>query len=114
MIVRELAQALDVRVAAGEAALGNAVTGGYAADLLSCAMAHAKSGNVWVTLQVHPNVIAIATLLELAAVIVTEGASIPDEVVAKANAENLPLLSTPHTTFWAVSELARLGVQAQE
>lgn len=114
MIVRELAQALELKVAAGDAALGNAVTKGYSADLLSCTMARAKAGNVWVTLQVHPNVIAVATLLELSAVIVTEGAPIPEDVVAKANQENLPLLSTPRTTFWVVSQLARLGVQAQE
>jgi len=77
-------------------------------------MARAKAGNVWATLQAHPNVIAVAALLELAAVIVTEGAPVPGEVIAKANAEGIALLSTPHTTFWIAGELARLGVTAQE
>jgi predicted transcriptional regulator len=112
--VREIVQALDLQVVAGSTALNREITGGYSADLLSCVMARAQTGNVWATLQAHPNVVAVATLLELAAVIVTEGAPVPDDVIAKANAEGIPLLSTPHTTFWVVGELARLGVKAQE
>ncbi len=114
MTVNEIVRALNLQVIAGAGTLNREITGGYSADLLSCVMARAKAGNVWVTLQAHPNVLAVAVLLELAAVIVSEGAPIPDEVKAKADAENLALLATPHTTFWVVSELARLGVQAQE
>ena len=114
MIVREIIPPLNLQVVAGHAALDKKITGGYCADMLSCVMARAKRENVWVTLQAHPNIVAVATLLELAAVIVTEGAPIADEVIAKANAENIPLLSTPHTTFWVVGELTKLGIQAQE
>ena len=114
MIVREIVQALDLKLVAGSQALSQEITGGYSADLLSCVMARAKAGNVWATLQAHPNVIAVAALLELAAVIVTEGASIPDDVIARAEAEGIVLLSTPHTSFWVDSQLARLGVIAQE
>ena len=114
MIVNDIVRALNLQVVAGAAALSREITGGYSADLLSCVMARAKAGNAWVTLQAHPNVIAVATLLELAAVIVTEGAPIPDDVKAKADAEGIALLATPHTTFWVVGGLARLGIQAQE
>jgi serine kinase of HPr protein (carbohydrate metabolism regulator) len=114
VIVREIVQALDLKVVAGSAALSRAITGGYCADLLSCVMARAKAGNVWATLQAHPNVIAVASLIELTAVVVTEGTQIPDEVIAKAEAEGIVLLSTPHTSFWLAGELARLGVKAQE
>jgi hypothetical protein len=94
--------------------LDRGATGGYAADLLSCVIARAKTGNLWATLQAHPNVIAVASLLDLAAVIITEAAPISEEVIAKADAEGIPLLSTPHTTFWVVTELARLSIPAQE
>ena len=114
MIVNDIVRALNLQVVAGAAALSREITGGYSADLLSCVMARAKAGNAWVTLQAHPNVIAVATLLELAAVIVTEGAPISDDVKAKADAEGIALLATPHTTFWVVGELARLGIKAQE
>ena len=114
MIVNDIVRALNLQVVASAAALSREITGGYSADLLSCVMARARAGNAWVTLQAHPNVIAVATLLELAAVIVTEGAPIPDDVKAKADAEGIVLLATPHTTFWVVGELARLGIKAQE
>lgn len=114
MKAREIVQALGLQVVAGSSLLDRGITSGYCADLLSCVMSRAKSGNVWLTLQAHPNVIAVAALLELGAVIVTEGAAIPDDVIAKANDEKILLLSTAHTTFWVVSELARMGIKAQE
>jgi predicted transcriptional regulator len=112
--VSQVVEALNLHVVAGQSALQREITGGYCADLLSCVMARAKHGNMWLTLQAHPNVIAVAALLELAAVIVTEGTPIPDDVKARAESENIPLLATAHTTFKIVSELARLGVVAQE
>ena len=114
MNVQEIAQALDLKIEAGSSVLNREITGGYCADLLSCVMARAKAANVWVTLQAHPNVLAVALLLEMAAVIISEGAPIPDELKAKADAEGIALLATSHTTFWVVSELARLGIKAQE
>ena len=114
MNVRGIVQALDLKVVTGGADLSRQITGGYSGDLLSCVMARAKAGNVWTTLQAHPNVVAVASLLDLVAVIVTEGAPVAEDVMAKADAEGIILLSTPHTTFWVVSELARLGVKPQE
>ena len=114
MLVRDMSEALELRTLAGGAALEREIAGGYSADLLSCVMARAKSGGVWVTLQAHPNVVAVAALLDLAAVIITEDSPVPPEVIAKADSERIPLLASSHTTFWIVSQLARLGIQAQE
>jgi hypothetical protein len=50
---------------------------GYASDLLSCVMAGAKKGGLWVTLQAHINIVAVAALLDLSAIIITEDAQ-PD------------------------------------
>jgi predicted transcriptional regulator len=105
---------LDLKPVAGEQGFGREISGGYSADLLSCVMARAKHGNLWLTLQAHPNVIAVASLLELAAVIVTEDAPVTADVIARANSEGIPVLSTPHTTYWIAGELARLGIRAQE
>jgi hypothetical protein len=93
---------------------GAAITGGYASDLLSCVMARAKAGNVWVTLQAHPNVVAVASLLELGAVIVTEGVSLDPETVSKAQQADVTLLSTHKDTFTVVGELAALGIQGSK
>ncbi len=84
--------------------------GGYASDLLSCVMAQATHQGLWVTLQAHSNVVAVAALLDLAAVILTEGVRPDPETVAKANAEGVTLLSTPRSTFEVVGRLWELGV----
>ena len=109
MIVEEIVNELGLQVIApGD--IGQEVTGGYAADLLSCVMAKAKAGNVWVTLQAHPNVIAVASLLNLAAVIVSEGIKPDLETVEPAQENRVTLLGSPQTTSAVVGELSKLGV----
>jgi hypothetical protein len=85
---------------------------GYASDLLSCVIAGAPHEGIWVTIQAHVNVIAVATLLELSAVIITEGA-IPDEAtILKANTEEITLLSTNANSFHVVGKLWELGIRS--
>jgi predicted transcriptional regulator len=111
MNLHEIVNTLSLKVVAGENGLGADVTGGYAADLLSCAMARARKGYVWITLQGHLNVVAIATLGDLAGVIVTEGKPVAADALSKANEENVPILSTPLTTFEVAGRLWELGVR---
>lgn len=84
---------------------------GYASDLLSDVLAHAPEGGVLVTLQVHLNVIAVASHAELAAVVFAGNRKPDDEVIAKAAAEGLSLYSSPSDTFDIVGSLSALGVK---
>jgi hypothetical protein len=86
-------------------------TSGYASDLLSCVMVGARNGGLWVTLQAHSNVVAVASLLDLSAVIITEGAMPDSETLAKANQENVILFSTEQPTFSVVGRLWNLGLR---
>jgi len=88
-------------------------TSGYASDLLSCVMAGAKSDGLWVTLQAHLNIIAIAALLELSAIIITENAQVEPAVVQKANDQGVTLFATPLSTFEVVGKLWGLGLRAE-
>jgi hypothetical protein len=113
MIVRDLVAELGLQVHTP----GNVereVTGGYASDLLSCVMAGARAGNVWITLQAHPNVVAVASLLDLAAVIVSEGVAPDVETVERAQENGVTVLSSPATTYALVANLAALGIPAAE
>lgn len=87
-------------------------TSGYSSDLLSCVMAGAKAQCVWVTLQAHLNVVAIAALLEISAVIITEDAQPEPTTIAKANQQSIILLSTPMPTFEVIGKLWELGLRA--
>ena len=111
MIVQEIVEALSLEVLAGESFLERPVTGGYASDLLSRVMAAAQAGNIWVTLQGHPNVVAVASLLDLAAVVVSEGTPVEPEAVQRAEEKGVVLLATRHDTFTVVVKVAALGIQ---
>jgi imidazolonepropionase-like amidohydrolase len=89
-------------------------TSGYASDLLSCVMAGAKSKGLWVTLQAHGNIVAIAALLELSAIIITEGAMPDLATIEKAVEEKVTLLSTPMSNFEVTGKLWELGLRANE
>jgi hypothetical protein len=84
---------------------------GYASDLLSCVMAGAAKKSLWVTLQAHGNIIAVATLLDLSAVIITEGAVPDPTTIEKANEEGVILLGTEKPTFYVIGKLWDLGLR---
>jgi predicted transcriptional regulator len=112
MKVQQIVDALALTVSAGARGLEAEVTGGYSSDMLSCAMAGATAGNLWVTLQGHLNVVAVATLNELAGVIVTEGKPVSPEALAKADDEGIPILATRRGSFEVCGMLWALGVKA--
>jgi len=84
---------------------------GYASDLLSCVMSGAQHHGLWVTLQAHANIIAVAALLDLCGIIITEGAAPDAATIAKANEEGINLFTTPQSTFWVVGRLWELGLR---
>lgn len=85
--------------------------GGYASDLLSCVIAGAQPDNLWVTLQAHMNVVAVAALREVAAVIITENAQPEADVLAKANEQGVILLGTSAPSYEVVGKLWELGIR---
>jgi hypothetical protein len=84
---------------------------GYASDLLSCVMAGARHHGVWVTLQSHTNIVAVAALLELGAVIITEGTRPDQDTIDKANEEEVNLFLTDKPTFWVTGRLWEMGLR---
>lgn len=110
MKLQELCQRFSLEVCAAADKLDTEVTGGYASDLLSCVMAKAQAGNVWVTIQGHPNIVAVASLIDLAGIIVAEGMGIDAATLKKAEEEGIPILTTSLTTYTVVGELFKLGV----
>ena len=81
MKVRELVEKLNLKVLCGESGLDRDIDGCYVSDLLSDVMGNAEMGNVWVTLQTHKNVMAIASLKELSCVILVKGLTASEDTV---------------------------------
>jgi predicted transcriptional regulator len=113
MTLAAIAQRLGLEVRAGGDHLDREVTGGYVSDLLSDVMAHSQAGDLWVTLQVHENTVAVASLRELAGVILVGGRDPEEETVERANAQGVPILVTPLRSYEVVSGLIEAGVKGR-
>ena len=111
MKLHEVVDKLGLTVKAGQAGLDREVTGGYASDLLSDVIANAREGDIWVTLQVHENVVAVSLLAKVAAVIMVGGREPAADTALKAEAEGIPMLSTEMSTFETVALLSDLGIR---
>ena len=110
MTLKHIAAALNLVVKTGEDLLERTVTGGYAGDLLSDVLAHARKGQVWITLQTHNNIVAVASAKELCGIIVVNGRTPEEATLRKAGEEDIPILVSPLSTYDVVCRLCELGV----
>ena len=81
------------------------ITGGYASDLLSDVMGNAAEGNIWITMQTHKNVIAVASLKEISAIVFSNDNVPEDDAIEAANEENVLLLGSSKGTFEICGEI---------
>lgn len=93
-----------------EVGIENEIKSGYVGDLLSWVMANAKDGCAWVTIQTHVNIVAVATLLEMACIIIPEGAEIENTALERAILEDVPILTTKMNAYEVCRVLAKAGV----
>ena len=114
MKLSEIIKKLALTVRSAGKRLDREVKGGYAGDLLSDVMAHSKAGDIWVTIQGHPNVVAVAVLRDLAGIILANGRQPDTETVQRAEEEGVPLLCTSLPTYEVVGRLYRLGIHGQD
>ena len=90
--------------------LEKTLEGIYCGDLLSWVMSHAKEGEAWITVQTHMNVIAVASLLNLACIIVPENIDVEAETIEKATSEEIPILVTNLNAYGIFKKLHELGM----
>lgn len=106
----EVIAALDARVIGG-AELDGMVCGAQVCDLLSHVMARGREGQVWITIQTHPNVVAVAALARLAAVILAHDMQPEEETIMRAEDEGIPLLLTAAGAYTVAGKLYELGIR---
>ena len=110
MKLTELIQKLNLSVRSAKMHLDREVTGGYASDLLSDVLANSEEGNLWITLQIHQNIVGVASMKDLAGIILVNNREPEQETLKKAEAEKLPIMVTEMPTFELVGKLYSLGI----
>ncbi|MFZ7102307.1 MAG: DRTGG domain-containing protein [Peptococcaceae bacterium] len=110
MKLAEIIRQLKLEIITGKK-MEQEVKGVYICDLLSNVMAHGKQGDLWVTIQTHQNIVAVASLLNFAAIIIPENLE-PDEItLEKAATEEITILRTVKDAYHLAGELYQLGLR---
>ncbi len=103
-IVKKLG--LEVRCAPEN--LKNNVSGGYTGDLLSDVMANSREGYVWITRQVHQNIVAVASLKEHAGIILVNSCEPARDTLEKASQEKIPIMVSGLPAFELTGKIYNL------
>ncbi|MGQ9858818.1 MAG: DRTGG domain-containing protein [Thermodesulfobacteriota bacterium] len=111
MKLREVVEALGLQVRCGADRLDREVQGAYVSDLLSDVMARARAGSVWITLQTHLNVVAVAALNDLAGVILVNGRQPEETTLQKAEEEGVVVMISPEPSFEVAGKLYQMGLR---
>lgn len=114
MLVKDLVEKFELEVAGGKNGLDREVTEGYCGDLLSDVMGNAPAGCVWLTVQGHQNIVAVAVLREMAAIIISGGQRPDAETIQKADQEGIPILLWPDSSFRLAGRIYSVGNSASE
>jgi hypothetical protein len=110
MHLSDVIEKLGLKKRSGGSPEGIEVTGGYTSDMLSDVIGNARAGQIWVTIQIHQNVVAVATLLGLSAIVIAGGAEPEEKTIEKANEEGVTLLTTDLKAYEIVGKLYELGI----
>lgn len=115
MNLAQIIQTLDLQLLTESKDFSNMdVKSGYCSDLLSCVMTGAEPEGIWITLMAHGNIVAVAALLDLTAIIITENAQPDQDTINKANEKGVTMLSTPHPSFHVIGKLWEMGLEATQ
>lgn len=108
MKVRDLVDKLYLKVFCGNQGINKQVEGAYVSDLLSDVMGNVEENQVWITLQTHKNIVAIASLKDVAAIILVKGHKPEPAALEQSNQEGIPILGTDLETFEIAGKLYAL------
>lgn len=107
MTVETLVQKLGLKIFhSGE--MERDITGCYCGDLLSWVMGRAQAGEVWCTIMSNQNVAAVAVLSDVACVLLTEGVSPDEDLMKKADIQDITILGTDKSTYQIAGAIAGL------
>lgn len=106
--------ALDLAVASAPGHLDSEVRGGYASDLLSDVIGNGREGDLWVTLQIHVNIVAVASMKDLAGIVLVGGRQPDEDTIDRSNAEGIPVLVSRLPAFELIGRLYGLGLRGAE
>jgi predicted transcriptional regulator len=114
MTLGELVKVLKLDVRTSGAEMDRVVEGGYVSDLLSDVIANAKEGDLWITLQLHQNIVAVAFLNNLAGIVIVGGREPDPDTLKKAEEQGVPIMVSQSRAYELAGLLYEKGVRRRE
>lgn len=108
MNLTDLTGELSLEVLAYNEGLGRDISGCYVSDMLSDVMANSNKGEVWVTIQTHSNILAVANLKNLSGIIVVNKRKVDEETLKKAASEKVTIMSSALSAFEIAGRIYKL------
>jgi len=97
--LESMVKTLNLKVRSAEDKLKVEIRGGYTGDLLSDVMGNSKDGDIWITRQVHQNIVAVASLKDHAGIVLVQGCEPAADTLEKAIKEGIPILISDLSAF---------------
>ena len=110
MKLQEIVDKFNLAVKTASGKLDAEIVSGYASDLLSDVIANGKEGDLWVTLQVHPNIVAVASMKGIAGIIIINSREPEEDTIKKAEEEQMPILVSDLPAFELIGKLYTMGI----
>ncbi len=82
------------------------VSGVYIGDLLSWVMGRAESGDAWITIMSNINIVAVASLADVACIILAEGVVLDENVCTTAQQKGINVYTSEKTAYQLAASLA--------
>ena len=109
MNIAEVCKALELNIVhPGNGA--REIEGVIVGDLLSHILGEARENWLWVTIQVHMNVAAVAVLKELPMIILSSNRAPQNDMGEKCREENIALATTHLSSYEVCCRLCSLGI----
>ncbi len=114
MKLKQIIEKLDLEVRCKVGDLDVEVNNGYVSDLLSDVLGNSQEGDLWITLQIHPNIVAVSSMKGLAGIVIINSREPEEETIKKAEEENMPIMVSKMTAFELSGKLYALGLCGTE
>ena len=108
MNLRKIIENLKLKVLTPSVNLDTNIKTAYTSDLLSDVIANSQEKSLWITLQTHQNIIAVAKLKDLSGIIIVNNRKPDPETLKKAAIEKISLLTSRNTAFEISGKLYQL------
>lgn len=110
MKVSEISNTLGLKLLSGARGTDKEVKDVYICDLLSFVMSHANEGSLWITVQTHINIVAVAVLIGISCIVIPENINVEEDTILKAEEESIPIFTTGYNSYKLACMLKELGI----